>query len=112
MNFKLTPEVMILLPFFAMLDLIGWVLICFGADDFGITDALGFLIGGSYVLFSGGKLPDPKKTGFKFFTTLGIEMFPYIGSISPTWTLWFLNNLQEKNKKEEQQKIDDENQDE
>ncbi|MFA5087020.1 MAG: hypothetical protein WC470_01810 [Candidatus Paceibacterota bacterium] len=111
MNLKLSPEVMILLPFFAALDLIGLGLICFGLDDFGITDTLGITIGGGYVLFSGGKMPDSKKAGFKFIGTISVELIPYIGAF-PTWTLWFLNNLKEKNQMEEQQKTENENQDE
>ena len=109
MNLKLSPEIMILLPMFAMLDILGWVLVCVGLDDFGITDIIGFVLGGVCLMSSGGKLPDVKKQGYKFFGASAVEAAPYLGSLSPTWTLWFLNFYQEKMKME-QQKQEQENQ--
>ncbi len=49
----LSPESVIMLMIAAMLDLAGIVLICVGLDDFGITDIIGVLVIGGWMLLRG-----------------------------------------------------------
>jgi hypothetical protein len=47
----LSPEGLIMLPLAVMLDLTGIILVCFGLDDFFITDAIGWLTIGTWSMF-------------------------------------------------------------
>ena len=47
----LSVEGMIFLPMAVILDLVSIALICFGLDDFGITDIIGIIFIGGWVLF-------------------------------------------------------------
>lgn len=45
----ITPEALIILPLAFLLDLTGIILICFGLDDFWITDAIGIIFIGGWI---------------------------------------------------------------
>lgn len=108
-NIKFTPETFFMLPIALGLDLIGIILVCFGLDDFGITDIIGIgfintwlLLRGKKALHSQGKkgaMSSIKKafTGksSKFFTASILELVPYLGCL-PFWTLSVLFNLEEE----------------
>ena len=90
------PEAIIMLPFAMMLDLIGFVLICFLLDDFGLLDIIGTVfIGGWMLMRFGGWSGKPGKKGKKMGRkimkrlgiTLGIELMPWLGGLIPGWTL-------------------------
>jgi len=96
-----SPEAVIMLPLAILLDLIGVILICFGLDDFGITDIFGILLFGSWMYFRSQTIAVPEKlkkraeTGLRklfrgpwkrFLTPIIGEVIPYVG-VLPMWTL-------------------------
>lgn len=112
LNIKFTPETIVMLPFALGLDIIGIVLICFGLDDFGITDIIGIMIIDSWLLYRGDsrsgntkgrqaainkasdmvtKLFKGKQT--KFLIPALLELIPYLGSLFPFWTISVVLNL-------------------
>jgi hypothetical protein len=110
-NLKFTPEAFFMLPFAIMLDLSGIILLCFGLDDFGITDALGIGFINGWLLLRGkktnnnagsqgkkGAMSSFKKafTGktSKFIIPSFAELIPYLGSL-PFWTISVFLNLTE-----------------
>lgn len=108
LNIKFTPEAFFMVPLALMLDLTGVILLCFGWDDFGATDAVGILFINTWLLLRGKKtLSRQGKNGAtnkikKIFTgkttkfvvpTLG-ELIPYLGAL-PFWTISVLLNLEE-----------------
>lgn len=109
-NIKFTPEAFFMLPFAMFIDLIGIILVCFGLDDFGITDIIAILFINTWLLLRGKqtsyKKQDKKgamnkfkkllsgKTS-KFFMGQILELIPYLGSL-PFWTLLVLANLEEE----------------
>ena len=108
-NIKFTPETFFMLPFALGLDLIGIILVCFGLDDFGITDVIGIAFINTWLLLRGkqvihkqgkkGAINGAKKlfTGktSKFFTASLLELIPYLGWL-PFWTISVIFNLQEE----------------
>ena len=90
LNLKINPETIIILPFAIMIDAIGVVLICFGLDDFGITDTIAMVTLGAWVWFRKGinvKIAKKDfKRGLKFLGTTLAEYVPYLGAL-PFWTL-------------------------
>lgn len=106
LNLKVSPELIIILPFALILDAIGIVLICFGLDDAGITDTVGLVFLGSWLWFRKGiKVKIDKKDfqrGMKFIgATIG-EYIPYLGA-APFWTITVLSTLIESNTPSEEQ---------
>lgn len=47
----LSPEAFVMLPLAILLDIVGIILVCFGLDDFGTTDAIGLLFIGGWSFF-------------------------------------------------------------
>ena len=111
-NIKFTPEAFFMVPFAVMLDLSGLILICFGLDDFGVTDAMGIMFINGWLLMRGKEVGgDTKSQGkkgainkikniftdkkTKFFVPAIGELIPYLGSLLPFWTLSVLLNLSE-----------------
>lgn len=89
-----SPEGVIMLFCAGLLDLSGWVLLLFGLDDFGVTDVLGiFFIGGWAFLRFGNSSFGMKSTGKKFIIALIIELIPWVGSLSPSWTIFVISVL-------------------
>lgn len=88
-----SPEGLLMLSVAATLDFIGFILFCFcwlGIDDYGILDILGMIIiGGWLFLRKGtGSALEAGKRGFKRFSIASlIEMIPFFGGISPSWTI-------------------------
>ena len=110
LNLKVSPELIIIFPFALVLDAIGIILICFGLDDFGITDTVGLVFLGSWLWFRKGTRVkiDKKdfKRGLKFLgATIG-EYIPYVGAI-PFWTITVLSTLIESNKSAEEQNTEE-----
>ncbi|MFA5071822.1 MAG: hypothetical protein WC511_05690 [Candidatus Pacearchaeota archaeon] len=108
-NIKFTPETFFMLPFALGLDLIGIILVCFGLDDFGMTDMIGIgfinmwlILRGRQVLHKQGRkgaISSIKNlfTGktSKFFAAPFLELIPYLGCL-PFWTISVLLNLNEE----------------
>lgn len=108
-NIKFSPEAFFMLPFALGLDSIGILLVCFGLDDFGITDIIGIVFINAWLLLRGkkriesqnkkGAMSDIKKvfTGktSKFVIPSVAELVPYLGSL-PFWTISVLLNLSEE----------------
>ncbi|MFZ3057556.1 MAG: hypothetical protein WA092_00770 [Minisyncoccales bacterium] len=108
-NIKFTPETFFMLPFALGLDLIGIILVCFGLDDFGITDVIGIAFINTWLLLRGkqvvhkqgkkGAISSIKnvfteKTS-KFFAAPFLELIPYVGCL-PFWTISVILNLDEE----------------
>lgn len=101
---KLSPTLIVILPIAIFLDVTSWILLLFGMDDWGILDLLGIIFIDGWLLFKGGKglTSSGKKKGLidrlftgkfsRFITPTTIELIPYIGAISPTWTIAVLKN--------------------
>jgi hypothetical protein len=94
----LTPEALVMLFFAVLLDIIGLILLCFALDDFWITDAIGIIGLGGWMLIRTGHVTTTKKAqkqvkkvGKKVLKRLGlatlVEIIPYVGDIAPCWTL-------------------------
>lgn len=91
-----SPEGIVMLFCALCLDMIGWILLMFGLDDFGVTDFLGILLVGGWSFLRlgtfnfGGKT---KKTGKRFFLATIVELVPWLGSLSPSWTIFVASEL-------------------
>lgn len=98
-----SPEAVIMLPLAIFLDLIGLILICFGLDDFFITDIFGILVIGGWMLARSqtitvsGKAKQRVEKGLKkllrgkggkgrLLRPIIGELIPYVGAL-PCWTL-------------------------
>jgi len=113
---KLTPESILILPLAVFIDIIGIILVLFGADDFGILDIVGICTIGSWQLFKAGKISAPKvkKGGFlkkiftgkwsRFFVTWGGEIIPYVGWL-PFWTSAVYFQLIQQDEQQSEQQI-------
>jgi len=102
---KFTPESFIMIPLAVGLDLVGIILVCFGLDDFGMTDMIGIATIDLWLIIRNKKQKKQGGKGVinnlrKLFTgdltkiatpTLG-EIIPYVGAL-PFWTLSVLFNL-------------------
>ena len=113
---KPTPESLMILPLAVFIDLIGVIIVLFGADDFGILDIIGLCTIGAWQLFKAGKMTAPKvKKGSilkkiftgrwsRFFVTWGGEIIPYVGWL-PFWTWAVYFQLMQQDEKQEEQQI-------
>jgi hypothetical protein len=93
-----SPEALIMGLLAVSLDLIGYVLLLTALDDFWLTDIVGVLFIGSWVLIRGGGTKGLKgKKGIPGLKNFGIasliEVVPYVGSISPSWTIMVYKEL-------------------
>ncbi|MCX6760158.1 MAG: hypothetical protein NTW46_02335 [Candidatus Nealsonbacteria bacterium] len=93
-----SPEAIIMLFLSVSLDLIGYVLLFAALDDFWLTDIVGVLIIGSWVFTrSGGTGGFKGKKGIPGLKNFGIatviEAVPYVGSLSPSWTVMVYKEL-------------------
>ena len=86
-----------------LIDLIGFLLLCFALDDFGILDIAGAIIIGGLMYATKGEANLGKKTKKsptkslakkalkKALTRLGlsfiIEIIPILGALAPSWTI-------------------------
>lgn len=109
LNVKFTPEAFFMIPLALGLDLVGVVLICFGLDDFGITDMVGIGFINGWLILRGKKtIHDQSKKGTigqikniftgktsKFIVPMFGELIPYLGAL-PFWTLSVLFNLSDE----------------
>jgi hypothetical protein len=105
MQLNLSPETLFMLPLAVVIDLVGIILICFGLDDVGITDAIGAIFIGGWLLIRRGKLEvkvskKDTKTLVRFGKTFIGELIPYLGAL-PFWTITVVGILGEP--KEEQE---------
>ena len=93
-----SPDAVLMLALAAILDIIGYILIYFGLDDFWITDAIGVISIGGWMFFRTGHVTITKKgkkmiqkTGRKIAKRLGlsflVEIIPWLGDVSPSWFL-------------------------
>ena len=103
LNLKVSPKLLIFLPFALMLDTVGLVLICFGIDDCGVSDTVGLVVFGSLQLSEGGGPKIDIKKLQRFLGTTVVEYIPGLGAISFTWTLLVIKILIESNKPAEEQ---------
>jgi hypothetical protein len=106
LGLKFTPEAFCMLPLAIGLDALGIILICFGLDDFGMTDMIGIATINMWLIIRNKKpISGHGRKGAiegfrKLFTgnmskiavpTFG-ELIPYLGAL-PFWTLSVLFNL-------------------
>jgi len=84
-----SPEGILMLIIAGAIDITGIVLTCFAIDDCGILDITGMLmVGGWMYLRAGasGGMTAAKKGLKKFITASAVEIIPYVGGVSPSWT--------------------------
>jgi len=89
------PEGILLLCTAVILDGTGLIFLCFsplGIDDYGILDIIGAIIIGGWLYLRKGKTAGTKVLQ-KFLIAFGIEAVPFIGSISPSWTILVWDQL-------------------
>lgn len=81
------PEAIAMLFCAGAIDLLGYILLFAGLDDFGILDIIGMIFIGLWMFTRTGKknLLSAKFKRFGFASA--VEMIPYIGSLSPSWTI-------------------------
>jgi hypothetical protein len=89
-----SPEGVLMLGVAVILDSIGFAIFLLGTwvgiDDYGILDAIGLAIIGGWMVFRGGFDKNVAKKGLRrFITTTMVEICPFLGGASPTWT-WFV----------------------
>ena len=105
----LGPEGFVMMSVAIVIDLIGIIIVCFGLDDFGITDIIGIIFIGSWMFFRSGTMPErktpAKKSGggektaarntLRRFGLTGLaELVPYLGAL-PWWTITVYKELTE-----------------
>jgi len=102
-----SPEAVVVFPLAILLDLIGLILICFGLDDFGVTDIIGIIFIGGWALFRSQTLKmtagaektiakaSKRAKRLKWLRPLAIiaECVPYVGA-APCWTILVFTELQ------------------
>ncbi|MFH1656268.1 MAG: hypothetical protein ABH956_00655 [Candidatus Nealsonbacteria bacterium] len=101
-----SPEALVMFSLAGILDIIGFLLLCFALDDLWILDTTGLILIGSWMFFRTGSIPTSKrlrqnkqnptseikkKMGRKILKRLGlaffIEAIPWIGGLVPSWTI-------------------------
>lgn len=96
----LSPVGFVMLVVAGMVDLLGFLILFLGLDDFGILDFLGLLLIWPLMFIQTGTVTGTKGTqelkkkilkrlGFSFL----IEATPIIGSLSPSWTITVFMHL-------------------
>ncbi len=99
-----SPEGVLLLGIAMVIDGIGFLFFIigtwFGIDDYGILDFIGLLIIGGWMLLRSGNLnTEMAKKGLKrFLKSFVVEMVPFLGGLSPTWTWLVYKTLKEGDK--------------
>jgi hypothetical protein len=76
-----------------MADVSGWILICFGVDDFGVIDLICDPIFLIWILV---KKKDPtvfKRILFRFLGLGAVEAVPYLGDIFPGYTILVIKTI-------------------
>ena len=91
------PEGILLLCVAGLLDIVGFMfflLSWLGIDDYGILDIIGLVIIGGWLLIRTGSVKSTKgaqdiakKTLKRFGFTFLVELIPFLGGISPSWTI-------------------------
>jgi len=114
MNIKLSPEVVIMLPFGIMCDVIGLIILCCGLDDFGLADIVPIMIIFPWLIIRGKELPNLQggtkerimnlftDKRFRFIVPLFGELTPVLGGIGFFWTLTVLFNVIEREEEEQE----------
>jgi len=91
-----SPEGFLMLFIAVTLDLIGLIIFILGTwfaiDDYGILDIIGAIIIGGWLFMRKGAM-SASKTLNRFLTALGIEAIPFLGGISPSWTIFVWREL-------------------
>lgn len=92
-----SPEAIVAFTIAGLIDLLGFIIIFVGLDDFFILDTVGFMTLGMWMIFRSGHIPSrnskikSKKMGKKLLKRLGLstlcEIMPYLGGLMPTWML-------------------------
>lgn len=93
LSLKASPEVIILLPLAIMGDVSGFILLCFGLDDFGLIDAV---LDPIFVIWIMIKKKDPtvfKKIIFRLLGYGTLEALPYVGDLFPGYTLLVVQTI-------------------
>jgi hypothetical protein len=101
----MTPEVIILLPIAIMADVSGFILLCFGLDDFGILDLICDPLFTVWILI---RKKDPtvfKKILFRLLGMEAVEITPYLGDIFPGYTLLVIMTIMDSQKAEDERQL-------
>ena len=90
------PEGILMLCVAGLLDAVGFVLfliLWLGIDDYGILDIIGTVVIGGWLLIRTGSFKGTKgaqdvakKTLKRFGLAFAIELIPFLGGASPSWT--------------------------
>ena len=113
----LSPDALLIFPLAIFLDLVGIGLLCFGFDDFGVTDVIGIVFIGGWALFRSWVIETTKDLTTKVKETRATrkeasarigkaaknmkwtrivsfagELIPYIGAL-PFWTILVYSEL-------------------
>ncbi|OGZ65150.1 MAG: hypothetical protein A2998_02605 [Candidatus Staskawiczbacteria bacterium RIFCSPLOWO2_01_FULL_37_25b] len=89
------PEGILMLCVAGILDGIGFIfflLSWLGVDDYGILDILGAVIIGGWLFMRKGTAAASGALK-RFLIAFGIETVPFLGSISPSWTIMVWKEL-------------------
>lgn len=96
----LSPVAFVMLAMAGMIDIIGFLLLFLGLDDFGILDFLGLLLIGPLMFIHSGTITGTKgaqNIKNKILKRLGlcflVEAIPIVGALSPSWTITVFMNL-------------------
>jgi len=83
-----SPEGILMLLLAVGIDGTGLIITFFLLDDLGILDAIGMVvIGGWMYSRSGSNAGSATKKGLKrFILSFAVELTPYLGGVSPSWT--------------------------
>ena len=86
-----SPEGILMLIVAGIIDGIGFIIFILGAwfaiDDYGILDILGMIIIGGWMYLKSSSNSSAVKKGLKrFITSSVVELIPFLGGASPSWT--------------------------
>jgi hypothetical protein len=85
-----SPEGFLMLSIAVVLDGIGFFIFILGTwfaiDDYGILDIIGAAIIGGWLFMRKGAV-SASKTLNRFLVALGFEAVPFLGGVSPSWTI-------------------------
>jgi len=114
----ISPDELIMLIVAVLIDISGFLLLCFGLDDFGFLDIFGLgTIGVWLFLKTGDTSSFQKKSAVsvkekrqvivsqlakrgrkRILKTFLVEVIPIIGSLVPTWIITVVREIKNKNK--------------
>jgi hypothetical protein len=102
----MSPELIMLLPIAMLGDALGWILLLFGLDDFGLLDIVLDLFFTSWIAL---RKKDPtvfKKILLRALGFEALEVIPYVGDVFPGYTLLVITTVMSSQKARDQEVVD------